>query len=508
MPKTTYDAIVVGAGFGGASCAGLLAKQGLDVLLVEKNNRAGGKAMSLSKNGFTYTAWVVIGAPVLGNLYEVVLDELGVRDRVELVAPGTQGALYRTGSGEYKRLPSMPVGESDPSVIFDWLEIPEGERAHALEVFANLTLMPPAEIATLHDVTFHAWLTEQQVPRQLYALLVSQCCDGMFMVPADALEAAEAIRSLQDMFLRHGGMFCRGGFGQLAEAYCEGVRQHGGTVLTGAKVDRITIEHGHVTGIVTDEGSFEAPIVISNAGLQPTVLSLVGEEHFDRSYVNYVRELVPSWALLGYRYFLKEPITDAPYGVIFADDTPWSLERFERAREGQASRRGVLYYEVPSNYDPTAAPDGKQILLTGSFCPPSPDMTREEIQSWAGAGEKILFEAFPGLEAVIEDKELYTPRHVSNLTRASAVAGCGGETIGLGQIVGQCGPYKPSINAPIGGLFYVGCDAGGQGVGTQQAIESGMKVADAAGRHHRLRQSIRPQRLDDFSKQASSKEVA
>ena len=81
MARTTYDAIVVGAGFGGSACAGLLAKRGLNVLLVEKNARAGGKAMSLSKGGYTHTAWVVIGAPVEGNYYEAVLKELGVADR-------------------------------------------------------------------------------------------------------------------------------------------------------------------------------------------------------------------------------------------------------------------------------------------------------------------------------------------------------------------------------------------------------------------------------------------
>jgi hypothetical protein len=63
----------------------------------------------------------------------------------------------------------------------------------------------------------------------------------------------------------------------------------------------------------------------------------------------------------------------------------------------------------------------------------------------------------------------------------------GGETIGLAQIVGQCGASKPSIEAPLEGLFFVGCDAGGVGVGTQQAIDSGIKVADAVERYHQQR---------------------
>ena len=122
--------------------------------------------------------------------------------------------------------------------------------------------------------------------------------------------------------------------------------------------------------------------------------------------------------------------------------------------------------------------------MTGCYCPANPDMTKKEIMEWAEVGEKIIFEVFPEVEDAIDKKELYTTKSVSSLTRDSVVPGCGGETIGLGQIVGQCGPDKPSIKAPVQGLFIVGCDAGGTGVGTQQAIESGMNVADAVRKYH------------------------
>jgi prolycopene isomerase len=486
MTRDAYDAIVIGAGFGGCTCAGLLAKRGLKVLLAEKNAVAGGKVMSLSKNGFTYTAWVVIGAPVEGNLYQVVLDELEVSDLATLIVPEGQGSIYKTTAGKYTRMPSMPQGQTDPNVIFEWLEIEESRREAALQFFVEMTLMAPEKVKELSGRSFQDWITRYDIPRPLYAFLVSLCCDGMFMVPVDSLDAAEAIRSLQHMFTRGGGVFCQGGFGRVAEAYCEAVRRNGSEVLMSARTEKILVEDGRVTGITTDKGSFRAPIVISNAGIQPTVLKLVGEEHFDKSYVNYVRDLVPSYSLLGHRYFLRKPVTDAPYGVIFSNESPWSLSRFNLAREGKASREGVVYYEVPANYDSDAAPEGKQMLMTGSFCPPSPDLSPEETKAWADAGEEVLFKAFPELEGLIESKELYTTRSVSNATRDSAVPGAGGETIGLGQIVGQCGDDKPSIRAPISGLFFVGCDAGGTGVGTQQAIESGMNVAAAVERHHHL----------------------
>ncbi len=121
----------------------------------------------------------------------------------------------------------------------------------------------------------------------------------------------------------------------------------------------------------------------------------------------------------------------------------------------------MLYFEVPSNYDPNAAPEGKQMLMTGCFCPPDPEPFE---RAAAGLGEcrrRSAFGVFPELEAAIESKDFYTTRNVSSATRDSAVAGAGGETIGLAQIVGQCGASKPSIEAPIEGLFFVGCDAGG-----------------------------------------------
>ncbi|MDP6978523.1 MAG: NAD(P)/FAD-dependent oxidoreductase [Myxococcota bacterium] len=484
MSEQSYDAIIIGAGFGGSSCAGLLAKRGLKVLLLEKNAVAGGKALSLSKSGFTYTAWVVIGAPVQDNLYQVVLDDLGVADLATLIVPGQQGSIYRTPGDKFVRMPDAPSEQLDPTIIFDWLEIEEEKRASALQFMAEMTLMPPEKVAELSGTNFDSWLTAANLPTPLYAFLVSLCCDGMFMVPVDSLDAAEAISSLQAMFLRGGGVFCKGGFGRIAEAYCEGVRRHSGEVLMSTRVDEIIVEDGRVVGVATDKGRFEAPIVISNAGLQPTVLKLVGEQHFDEIYANYVRDLVPSYSLIGYRYFLDKPVTDAPFGVIFSNTSPWSLERFNEACAGKASREGVLYYEVPSNYDPDAAPEGKQMLMTGSFCPPDPELSKQELEAWAHAGEQTLFSAFPELESCIESKDFYSTRSVSNATRDAVLPGVGGETIGLGQIVGQCGEQKPSIQAPVRGLFYVGCDAGGTGVGTQQAIESGMNVADTVGRYH------------------------
>ncbi|MCZ7527155.1 MAG: hypothetical protein M5U14_12695 [Acidimicrobiia bacterium] len=58
------------------------------------------------------------------------------------------------------------------------------------------------------------------------------------------------------------------------------------------------------------------------------------------------------------------------------------------------------------------------------------------------------------------------------------VPGQGGEAIGLAQVIGQCGRSKPDPRTPLAGLYLVGCDAGGVGSGTHQAVDSAFRVAD------------------------------
>jgi len=65
------------------------------------------------------------------------------------------------------------------------------------------------------------------------------------------------------------------------------------------------------------------------------------------------------------------------------------------------------------------------------------------------------------------------------LVRDEVMPGQGGECFGLAQIIGQCGKNKPSIKSPIRGLFYAGADAGSYGLGFHQAVDSGIKAAEA-----------------------------
>jgi phytoene dehydrogenase-like protein len=486
MAEERFDVIVVGAGFGGAASAGLLAKRGKKVLLLEKNAKAGGKAMAFSKNGFVYTPWVVITAPVQDNAFERVLKELGMEDRVELVTPDPSGgAIFKNAQGEYAPMPPMPADTpADPNILFDWLEVPEEGRGAALAAMMELTLMPPEQIDDHDDISFAEFLTRYELPKSVYGYLVGSIHDACFVCPADAVAASEAIRVFQMIFLRSGGLFAKGGIGRVAETYAAAVEENGGKYVTNARVQKILVEDGAATGVATDQGTFRAPIVVSNVGIQPTVLKLVGEEHFDEDYLAYVKDLVPSCGLPGVRYFLDQKVIRQPFGTIFSTDSYWTVEKFDRAVAGEMPEDIAVLYEVPSNYDENAAPEGKQIVLVSVWGPSDGQATNEQMKPWWQKCDEIMFQVFPDLPEHIERKEPYSVRDVSLLTRDRVLPNQGGECIGLGQVVGQGGQKKPSVSAPLRGLFFVGCDAGGYGVGTQQATESGLNVANVVEKYH------------------------
>lgn len=472
--RTEYDVIVVGAGMGGCACAALLARNGLAVLLLDKNSIPGGKAMTVTSNGYAHEMWPVISAPAAGNLYESALRAAGVLDRVELISTERQGSTYISPSGELRRLPYART--PNPEQIFDILDVPADERPEAMRILSAIALMTPQQIAELDEISFQEWTEGLRVPTGLRTFL-SSINNGVFMVPDELLAASEAVRTLQEIFLRGGGLYAKGGIGQVAVALAQAVAENGGRVLLRTRVDRITVEDGRATGVETSRGAFRARAVISNAGIQATTIALVGEQDLEPDYLSTVKGMVPSWGMMGIRYFVDSIVVDEPYGMIFSDDGYWTLDRWRKAQAGSMPKDIIVWFKVPALFDPAMAPPGKECVLTGAWCPADPDTPLAEKHLWWDKIDEMMVRVFPDLPAHLERKEYYSTRHVSNLARDSVLPGLGGECIGLGQIVGQCGSLKPSARAPVEGLYFVGTDAGGYGCGAHQAVSSGMNVA-------------------------------
>jgi phytoene dehydrogenase-like protein len=231
----TYDVIVVGAGPGGAACAALLAKAGVKTLLLEKNDRPGGKALTMSREGFRYELWPVTGGPAHSSRFEELIGELEL-DTELLMPEGAAVLLYRDPSGEYT--PYQPPGPVP-------LKPEEAEEVNRF--FAEIVSFSPQEIEALDEITFHEFASRYRIPQSFYSFLAMEA-NIVFVVPIDLLAASEAVRTLQDFARGGAACYFKGGYGRIFETCADAVKRYGGEVRLRTRVEQITIKDSQVRG--------------------------------------------------------------------------------------------------------------------------------------------------------------------------------------------------------------------------------------------------------------------
>jgi phytoene dehydrogenase-like protein len=109
--------IVIGAGFGGLSCAALLARYGFDTLCLEAHDTAGGVAHSFTRyspaGSFTFDSVpsLLSGMSSMGtNPLRQVLDAIGTADDIEW-KPYDVWVVHDTADGTSFKLTTGDGGE-------------------------------------------------------------------------------------------------------------------------------------------------------------------------------------------------------------------------------------------------------------------------------------------------------------------------------------------------------------------------------------------------------------
>lgn len=451
---TDYDAIIIGSGIGGTALGLLLASKNLKILLVEKNDIVGGRCSSYEKEGFKVDIGVHSFARSDKGPLHKILNMTGMEDAIKWETIKTdeprwhyKGNLYQFPKDLRKLLPGKDFSDvlrliSEAARIRNTYELDTTDVKSWLNKYTDNTLI-------------HSYFN---IISGLY-----------FVIPYTQVSAGEFLRCLGSLNKYQSIGYPKGGCISIPLAYIQGIKKYEGVVETGIAVDKILIVDNKVQGVELNNGeSLSSKIVISNSGIKQTVNNLIGRKYFGEKFLENTDKLIYSLSAITFKLALKKPIT--PYKIIISFVSEDPEDRFKKIMKGKIPDEIDLFIPVPSNYDPNIAPKGKQLIIAGTIVPKESFQKNKEI--WIKNSMNTLQKIFPDLSDNLLWYDITTPIDLETMY------GKEGSVVGICQNIDQTGSSRPPLSFPIEGLYMVGGDAGGWGIGTELAAKSALECSD------------------------------
>ena len=479
MVSSNYDAIIIGSGLGGLSCAAYLAKNGKKVLVLEKHNIPGGYATSFRRGAYTFDAGLhMIDGVGKGQNMAKFFELCGVADSIDFLKIKY---LMRTVFPEHDiRFPSGNL-EGVLSVLEEiFPDEKEGIRSLFKEMvkvyddimrfFASTAPMwqqlPvfPFRYKSLFPVmkkTIKQLLDKHLTDGNLKALLFANY--GFFGLPPSKLSVFGLCGNVD--FWMKGAYYPKGGNQVVPNAFVNLIRQNNGHILFGSEVASIIIKNNKALGVVTEKGEkYFGEDIISNANAVETFHNLIEEENLPAKFATKIDKMEPS--LSGFSVFLgldetfKETLKNTEDYEIVVSETYDQDQDFEWILNGNVEKAS-FFITLNSNVDESLVKGNKFVMSVSQLSPYSywkklEDTynagTKEEYNKEKDRLASILIKrvekVIPGLSNHIEVVEIVTP-----LTLKRYTGNFNGAILGWANTVKQFSPMDRIANIPIKNLY-------------------------------------------------------
>jgi prolycopene isomerase len=478
---TKYDAIVIGAGLGGLSAAAMLARNGLDVLLLERHNVPGGYATSFVRGRYEFEIALHelsgVGPPERRGAVYRYLEYLGMVDKVEFLHVSN---LYRSVFPDLDV--TLPVGREafEAKLVETFPHEAKGIHRFLDRVFnfgrdfSRITRqggrVSPAIVPFRYPHFFrylpttwgHVLNRDVQDPRA--RAVISQYWGYVGLPPSKI--SFMFFASTLAAYVRRGAAFPKGRSQALSNAFLTTIEELGGEARMNCGVQQITTLNGRVTGVVTDTGEeIAADWIVSNADPISTCRGLIGSDKVpDRFFAKLQSsEIAPSTinvylgvarspeelGLTEHEIFLNQ---DYDLGQHYEKMRPASLA--SPAGDAEVPAIAVTCYNAVY---PDISPPGTSIVVLTALMYGEPwyDVPPAEYvavknriaDKMIQMAEKIA----PGLREYAEVVEVSTP--VTNMRYANAI---GGSIYGFNQPPRDNMVWRMGHRGPLDGLYFVG----------------------------------------------------
>ncbi len=479
----TYDAVVIGSGFGGLTAGALLARYGRKVLVLESHSIPGGAGHSFVREGFHFDSGPSfhcgLSDPKSLNPLRQVLALLGESIKAVPYDPFAHYHFERTtfpvhgnsqhyqaeiakitpqGAREYRCFEErmLPMYEALRSIPLLALRGDLGLLATLLSGYLGPTLKLLPLVGNLQSSAGQILDRDVRDPwvRRLVNLecfLLSGLTAHQTVAPEVAFMLGERANSVVDYPL--------GGGGALVDALVRGLERFGGRLRLSSHVAEICLSSGKATGVRLKDGEvIPAKIVISNASLWNTYSDLLPPQFRGRN--------------------LSTPAVDS-FMHLHLGIQSQGLEGLSGHHvvvgSGELGQPGnTCMISIPSVWDSSLAPPGHHVVHVYSLEPFAPwrrdgDYEKRKLERSAplySALERII----PDLRSRIVLDLIGTP-----LTHARYLRRYRG-TYGPARMA-EIGKF-PGSSTPIQGLYRVG-DSTIPGIGVPAVVASAILCVNA-----------------------------
>jgi len=456
----TYDAIVVGAGHNGLTTAAFLARAGLDVVCVEKNDYIGGASVSreLHKD-WIYSNCSYVCSLLRPEIYrELELHKHGLQvtpygGSVQFMENGDYYGSYHDHEVAYREMARFSRRDADAYKEYSANTMRQCRliRDFLLSTAPDPTSFKPRDIAELMKIGSKFWeMGEGRMydTIRFWTMSVAEYLDEYF--ETDVIKAALSASGIIGtalgihspgtayVLLHHymgdvdGNVgswgFARGGMGSVAKAIAGAFQAAGGEIRTESGVDQIIVKNGKVAGVALENGEeISGNLVVSAMDVKRTFLNCMDKNDLPEKFYRRVENFKIrgssgklNIALDGLPTFPALPKGSSLINsdMHFID----SMERMERAyddwKDGTWSQDPYIDMLIPTLNDPTMAPPGKHFMSCFvQYCPHQIDgrrWTSEEKDAFAKTCIDQIANYSPDFKDLILHMEVRTPQDIED----------------------------------------------------------------------------------------------
>ena len=491
------DVAVIGAGAGGLTAAAYLAEHGLRVAVFDQHYVAGGCATQFCRGSGDARYSFDVGLHYVGDCAEdglipQVLRELEIeQDFVRMDEDGFETLVFPDltfkvpmGHEAYRDRLVEFVPEERAGIDRYIRFLKQVDYAAGLVVKTNTEkrpldlakiLLKAPRVALATRKTLGRLLDGMSRDPKLRAVIGGR--HGDYGLPPGEVSAIFHA-GITNHFL-NGAYYPRGGGQAMSDKLAARIEELGGTIHLRKGIERVIVEDGRATGVLTETSGgssrqVRAKVVLSGADIKATLFKLVGRQHLPKKYVKKAEGWTMASALfltcLGIEADLGEKGMRASNYWI-ADDYEVDAA-YARGREPGSFMPQGAYITSATRKDPGTpghAPEGVEnveimTLLSGE--PELWDMQKEDAERWqyrrdgqygdrkAAIQENLIDRLeglFPGTREKIVFAESASPMSHIRYTRAA-----GGTGYGIGMTPAQMDSGRAHPRSPVKGLYLCG----------------------------------------------------